>query len=145
MKQLRLRSQACFVLGFPGESEADRQKTSDYVRTLVRAGLDEIALFIMAPMPGTPVFEQYQGYDGLSDLSFSPYWREDYSRLAAFRNKLYRQFFFWLLLYNPVAVLRVLIALLRRRFDTKMAMTFYRAWKIRLMLRHKKEIALHAG
>jgi hypothetical protein len=113
--------------------------TERYVRALVRAGVDEIALFIMAPMPGAPVFPEFTGYGDLSDLSFSPSWRADYRTLSAFRYKLYAKFFLWKLRYDPAALLRTVTALLRRRFDTKMAMTFYRAWRQRKMARVASE------
>ncbi len=135
MRKLGIRSQACFVLGFPGETDSDRAMTASYVHTLVRAGVDEIALFIMAPMPGTPVFSGFAGYRDLSDLSFSPSWRHDYRSLSAFRYRLYAKFFLWKLQYDPIALLRLVAALLRRRFDTKMAMTFYRAWRVGQMRR----------
>jgi len=109
--------------------------TTAYVRDLIRAGVDEIALFIMAPMPGTPVFPGFTGYKDLSDLSFSPSWRQDYATLSAFRRGLYARFFLWKLWYDPLGLLRALLAVVRRRFDTKMAMTFYRAWRTWQMAR----------
>ncbi len=142
MRHLGIRSQACFVLGFPGETDGDRRMTTAYVRELIRAGVDEIALFIMAPMPGTPVFRDFTGYQDLSDLSFSPSWRQDYPALSAFRRALYARFFLWKLQCNPLGLLRAVLGLMRRRFDTKMAMTFYRAWRTWQMARTMPKVSL---
>jgi radical SAM superfamily enzyme YgiQ (UPF0313 family) len=127
MNQVGIRSQACFVLGYPGETEEDRALTWDLVRDLTKEGVDEIALFIITPVPGAAIYEQMQGYRSLSELNFSPTWRDDYQRLSRFRLKLYTRFLFWKLRYHPLKLLRQPINFLRRRFETKMEMVPYKA------------------
>ena len=127
MNQVGIRSQACFILGYPGETENDLQMTWDLVRDLTRQGVDEIALFIIAPVPGSAIYEEFQGYESLSELNFSPTWRVDYHRLSRFRLRLYAHFLFWKLRYHPLKILRQPFNFLRRRFETKMEMTPYRA------------------
>ena len=127
MNQVGIRSQACFVLGYPGETEEDRALTWDLVRDLTKEGVDEIALFIITPVPGAAIYEAMQGYRSLSELNFSPTWRDDYQRLSRFRLKLYTRFLFWKLRYHPLKLLRQPINFLRRRFETKMEMIPYKA------------------
>ena len=78
-------------------------------------------------MPGSAIYEQLQGYKSLSELNFSPTWREDYQRLSRFRLQLYARFLFWKLRYHPLKLLRQPVSFLRRRFETKMEMAPYRA------------------
>jgi radical SAM superfamily enzyme YgiQ (UPF0313 family) len=127
MNHVGIRSQACFVLGFPGEEDADRQMTWKLVHDLTRVGVDEVALFIITPVPGSAIFDQFRGYSDYSELNFSPQWREDYERLNQFRVALYRSFLIWKLRYHPGKMLRQPVNFLRRRFETKMEMTPYRA------------------
>lgn len=127
MTQVGISSQACFVLGYPGETEQDLAMTWDLVRDLTREGVDEIALFIITPVPGAAIYEQLEGYRSLSELNFSPTWREDYHRLSRFRVQLYTQFLLWKLRYHPLKLLRQPANFLRRRFETKMEMVPYKA------------------
>ena len=122
-----IRSQACFVLGFPGETDTNRAATRQLVRALVSAGVDEIALFIITPVPGSAIFSELGGYGRLSDLTFSPTWRADFAELNRFRLSLYRQFLWWKLCRRPGAVMRQCLNFARRRFETKMEMAPWRA------------------
>ncbi|MBF0132866.1 MAG: B12-binding domain-containing radical SAM protein [Magnetococcales bacterium] len=127
-----IRSQACFVIGFPGEGPVERQKSRQLVHTLTRAGVDEIAIFIITPTPGSELFAQATGFDSLSDLNFTPVWRTDYAALNQFRKTLYLAFLLWKLRYFPFKILRQAFNFfVRRRFETKMEMIPYRAlvWK----------------
>lgn len=133
MNQVGIRSQACFVLGFPGEDDADRALTRAMVHDLTRAGVDEVALFIVSPVPGSEIFPQYSGYGTLSDLNFTPSWRADYPALARFRLKLYSEFLLWKLRYHPLKVARQALNFSRRRFETKMEMVPYKALRWRGM------------
>lgn len=127
MNEVGIYSQACFVLGFPGEDDSDRRMTWNMVRQLTRNGVDEIALFIVTPVPGSAIYDEFSGFTDYSELNFSPTWRSDYSQLNAFRLRLYRQFLLWKLLYHPMKLAKQPINFLRRRFDTKMEMAPYRA------------------
>ena len=127
MNEVGIFSQACFVLGFPGEEDADRQQTWALVHELTKVGVDEIALFIVTPVPGSAISPQFTGYTSLSQLNFSPTWRPDYRALQAFRFRLYRQFLWWKLRYHPDKLARQPLNFLRRRYDTKMEMAPFRA------------------
>jgi radical SAM superfamily enzyme YgiQ (UPF0313 family) len=130
-----IRSQACFVLGYPGETEEDLRMTHDLVRDLTRVGVDEVALFIVTPVPGSSIHEQFSGYQTLSELNFSPTWRRDFDKLNRFRLRLYAKFLWWKLRYHPFKLLRQPFNFLRRRFETKMEMVPYRALMLRWFAR----------
>ncbi|MBL6980205.1 MAG: B12-binding domain-containing radical SAM protein [Anaerolineales bacterium] len=127
MNQVGIRSQACFVLGFPGETDDDLQMTWDMVHELTKQGVDEIALFIITPVPGSAIYDEFQGYASLSEMNFTPTWRSDYKTLSKFRLKLYAQFLWWKFRYYPGKIVRQSFNFLRRRFETKMEMVPYRA------------------
>lgn len=135
MNKAGIRSQACFVLGYPGENDEDLGLTWDLVRELTRVGVDEIALFIITPVPGSSIHSQFSGYGTLSELNFSPTWRADYSRLNKFRVRLYAHFLWWKLRYHPFKLLKQPINFLRRKFETKMEMVPYRALYLRWLAR----------
>jgi radical SAM superfamily enzyme YgiQ (UPF0313 family) len=128
-----IHSQACFVLGFPGENDWDRALTRALVQRLTKEGVDEIALFIITPVPGSSIFPEFTGYSSLSELNFSPAWRADYGELVHFRVRLYAAFLFWKLRYHPRKILRQPLNFIRRRFETKMEMAPYRAAVLRLL------------
>ncbi len=127
MSRAGIRLQVCFVLGFPGETEEDLNMTWNLVRRLTRKGVDEIALFIITPVPGSAIYESYHGFESLSELNFTPSWRQDYALLNRFRLSLYRHFLLWKLLYHPFKFFRQPFNFLLRRFETKMEMVPYRA------------------
>lgn len=127
MSQVGIYSQACFVLGFPGEEDADRALTRQLLVDLTRLGLDEVAIFIITPVPGSAIYGELTGYDGYSELTFSPTWRVDYKHLNRFRLRLYVLFLMNKLLYHPFKLSIQPLRFLFRRFQTKMEMVPYRA------------------
>lgn len=137
MNQVGIRSQACFVLGFPGETKQDLAMTWNLVRDLTRKGVDEIALFMITPVPGSSIYEEFQGYQSLSELNFTPTWRMDYQQLNRFRLRLYGAFLWWKLWYHPMKIIHQAINFLRRRFETKMEMIPYRALVLKILDRKR--------
>ena len=79
MNENKIFSQACFVLGYPGENKDDLKLTKNMILNLTKNGIDEIAIFIITPIPGSEIFDTIGGYNNLSELNFSPNWRRDYS------------------------------------------------------------------
>ncbi len=89
-----ISTQACFLVGHPAETEADHRLSVDYLTQMVRAGLDEVAVFVVAPLPGSELFRRGNitlASDAL--LSFSPRGREDWTVVARRRRELIRVFF----------------------------------------------------
>jgi radical SAM superfamily enzyme YgiQ (UPF0313 family) len=129
-RSLDISTQACFVLGFPGEMFQDRIKSLLLAIRLTLHGLDEVVVFIMAPVPGSNFFFDYRGeYDSLSDLGFSPRWRKDFFRLLIWRLIIY--FFFLILksIRNPVKMIRQLFNVISGNYRTKMEMVPIRGIK----------------
>ena len=140
MNQKGIRSQACFVLGFPGELDEDLQLTRRMIHELTAKGVDEIALFIISPVPGSGVFDKLHGYRNLSELNFTPTWREDYAKLVGFRKQLYREFLIRKTLHYPWKIARQSLNFLLHRFETKMEMVPYRAL-VYSLLRPKRGVS----
>ena len=129
MFKYKIKSQACFVLGFPGETAIDLEQTFSYIKKLVIAGIDEIALFIMTPIPGTSTFGKLLGYKSYSQMTFSPSWRRDYKKISKIRARMYLLFFCWRMLYHPVMLLIQVRNILLKKFETKSEMVAYRTLK----------------
>lgn len=129
MHTLGIMSQACFVLGFPGETKNDRKETERFIRSMAIVGVDEIALFIMTPIPGTETFNRVLGYKQFNELTFSPSWRSDFKALNSFRKMAYGKFFFWKLIYHPIKSVKSIYHISRRSFELKVEMTIYRIYR----------------
>lgn len=89
-----IRTQACFIVGHPVETDADHCLSLAYLRRLVRAGLDEAAIFIVAPIAGSRL--QREARIELTDkdalLSFTPKGRSNWIILGQRRRELIRTF-----------------------------------------------------
>ena len=90
-----IRSQACFLVGHPDETEQDFVRSREYLAQLVNVGLDEVAVFVVAPFAGSALFAK----NAISLISktalpsFSPKGRSDYAMLERRRMELIRVFF----------------------------------------------------
>ena len=60
MVKYKIYTQACFILGFPGETESDLNETQILIKKLSKIGIDEIAIFIISPVPGSEIFNEYR-------------------------------------------------------------------------------------
>ena len=117
-------------MGYPGENTEDRKLTLKMIKKLVLNGLDEVAIFIITPIPGSKIFNELKGYKSLSELNFSPKWRSDYKNLNKFRLKCYFIFFIYKLISNPLKIFQQVINFFKTRFDTKMEMVPFKAIKL---------------
>jgi radical SAM superfamily enzyme YgiQ (UPF0313 family) len=129
MSTIGIRTQACFIAGVPGEEENDRKITIEYVKRLVKAGIDEIAVTIFTPIPGALLSKAMSGYTHYSQLTHSPTWRSDYKIVQYFRFRMYFTFFIYKLFF-PKKILRELIGIVSRQFQTKMEMSIYKIAKL---------------
>jgi tRNA A37 methylthiotransferase MiaB len=134
MNEKKIFSQACFVLGFPDENEDDILKTKQMIYKLTKNGVDEIAIFIITPIPGSSIFEKFKGYNSFSELNFSPHWRKDYKYLANKRFSFYIYFLFFKSIYYPKKILLQCINFLRLKFNTKMEMVPYKFLRINFFI-----------
>ena len=138
--RLEIKTQACFVLGYPTEKSIDRLKSLFLVFRLSIAGVDEIVVFMMSPVPGSDVYKGFTGqFDSLSSLSFSPRWRSDFYSLLVWRIVMYLVFLVTKFFRNPMRMLRQVRNLVTGEFQTKMEMTPVRGLKyLRIYMRLRK-------
>jgi anaerobic magnesium-protoporphyrin IX monomethyl ester cyclase len=123
-------TQACFVLGFPGESDRDRFKTLALILKMTWGGIDEIAVFIITPVPGSAIYAEYDGqFSSLSQLHFSPSWRRDFKILVFWRVLAYSLFLVTKFFRHPILMLHQARNLLRGSYQTKMEMVPRRGLK----------------
>ena len=138
MNEKKIFSQACFVLGFPDEGEDDINKTKEMIYKLTKNGVDEIAIFIITPIPGSSIFDKLKGYNSFSELNFSPEWRKDYKYLARKRLYFYFYFLFFKFIYFPKKIFFQCLNFLRLKFDTKMEMVPYKFLRINFLILFRK-------
>lgn len=98
-----IRTQACFIVGHPSETEDDHRQSRDYLRQLLRLGLDETAIFIVAPLAGSRLQQDSRiaFADPQAMVSFSPKGRADWPVLARRRRELITDFFWGKLRQGP--------------------------------------------
>ena len=133
LNKINVSTQACFITGTPPETVEDRIKTIDYMKKLAKSGVDEIAVFIYSPIPGSFFADQIGGFKHYSELSRSPTWRDDYKIISNFRYKMYIIFFLYKLLYHPIKLIKNFLGILTRNFDTKMEMSIFKFFKLRVI------------
>jgi len=126
MNDKKIFSQACFVLGYLNENKKDLMDTKKLIFNLTKNGVDEIAIFIITPIPGTEIFDNYKGYNSLSELSFSPLWRKDFNQLNLIRIYFYMYFLFWKFIFHPKKIVYQIIRFFSKKFYTKMEMVPYK-------------------
>lgn len=90
-----IRTQACLLVGHPDEQSDDFERSRDYLRELVRNGLDEVAVFVVAPFAGSSLYarQKIELADSGALPSFSPKGRAGYEILEWRRSVLIRTFF----------------------------------------------------
>ncbi|MBT8582103.1 radical SAM protein [Polynucleobacter paneuropaeus] len=95
-RKFGIRTQACFLVGHPREVDRDFLASKAYLIDLVKAGLDEVAIFVVAPFAGSMLYSKSSILieDKSALPSFSPKGRLDYFNLDIRRKQLIRTFFF---------------------------------------------------
>lgn len=90
-----IKTQACFLVGHPNESHEDFLATKRYLSQIVRAGADEVAVFVVSAFAGSSLFARNSiSMNNRAALpSFSPRGRRDYEMLELRRKELVRTFF----------------------------------------------------
>ncbi len=134
MSSLGIHTQACFIAGVPGEEESDRRESISYVRRLMQAGVDEIAVYVFAPIPGAKLGSALTGYSSFSECTFSPTWREDYKIVQSYRTRMYLTYFSGLFA-RPWKLAARIKGLLTGVHKTKMEMSLFKQIKL-LIIRY---------
>lgn len=130
MNQEKIFTQACFIIGYPGETDDDLKKTKKMVFDLTKKGIDEIAVFIITPIPGSSIYDNFEGFESLQNLTFTPTWRKDYKKLARERLVIYSIFLFTKFFFHPFKIFRQIFNFFNKKFDTKMEMVPYKFLRI---------------
>ncbi len=114
-----------FVAGTPGETPGDRRETRAFIRSLARAGVQEVIMPIMTPFPATPSMNEpgLQGFSEMDELCFSPVWRTDYRKLDRYRIGTYFHYYFARILSHPGGFLAMLLRMITGKCRTKGEMT----------------------
>lgn len=132
-RKLKIRTGLFFILGYPGETEADRRTTLRFIGRLTRLGADEFSIFIFTPLPGAAAWddagELHDHWRDYEELCWSPRWRPDYKDLSRWRRRIYLRYAFTKALFHPLKVLRNLANTLTGRFETKAEMTVRRMFR----------------
>ncbi len=128
-KKLGIKTQACFVLGMPNERAIDRFRSLNLIRAYTFLGIDEIAVFIVSPMPGAAIFQSYKV--DIQNISFSPSWRNDYRKLFQIRFYWYLNFLALKTLFHPIKLLTSIDRYYSKNFKLKMELAPFRSkqWK----------------
>ena len=121
-----------------GLNKKDLIDTKKLIFNLTRNGVDEIAIFIITPIPGSEIFDNYKGYNNLSELNFSPSWRKDFKKLSLIRIYFYIYFLFWKLVFHPKKIFHQIFRFFSKKFYTKMEMVPYKFIKNTLYLIEQK-------
>ncbi|MBW2981160.1 B12-binding domain-containing radical SAM protein [Candidatus Woesearchaeota archaeon] len=139
LNRLKIKTCTFFILGYPGETKKDREVTRNYMKRLVKAGLDETSIGIVIPLPGAEIFAEFRkgvDYKKWEDLLITvPKWRGDYKELGRARMKLFTSFYLSQLIYHPSKIFRHIINPLFGKKETKTDMALVRLLK--LFLRRK--------
>lgn len=135
-----IRTQACFLVGYPTETDADLQASAAYIKTLVKAGLDEVAVFVVAAFAGSKLYaDQLLSMNNHQALpSFSPKGRENYGHLATWRRRLIVAYFWGRIRFQPMATVAQIWRAALARPATKIENLPWRIiYVLWLLLRHK--------
>ena len=136
-----IRTQACFLVGHPAETREDHRQSRAYLRALVDAGLDEVAVFVVASFAGSELYRTAQIVidDAHALPSFSPKGRRGYRVYSRRRLELTADFFGAKLRRGPELWLQGIRGVLGRS-ETKMENLPRRAlfvlWRV-LAARHR--------
>ena len=138
MNKNKIFSQACFIIGYPGETSIDLKKTKRMIFDLTKRGIDEIAVFIVTPIPGSRIYDKFKGFNTLSNLTFTPTWRKDYKKLSKERLIMYLIILTTKIIFHPIKIFKQICNFFSKKFDTKMEMVPYKVLKLRSFENAKK-------
>ncbi len=124
--RLKIPCCAYFILGYPGEKTLDRLKTIAYIGKLARNGLDEIAVFMFIPIPGSEKGDEI--LSGMKSIDWDSQWLSGSGgfgvTLARFGCYVY--FFLNQLAFKPQKFIKILFNILRNKQQTKTDRTILR-------------------
>lgn len=129
--KLGIKVAAYMMLGLPGEKVEDVELSIEYMRTLAKVGLDEVAFGVFVPLPGSHLYRELQKegklpatweeFSSATDLSKVKSWSEFMTddQVKVLRDKGYRAFYLTKLLYRPGKVFGSVLNILRGKETLK--------------------------
>lgn len=126
ISRLRISCCAYFILGYPGEKLLDRLKTIAYAGKLARRGLDEIAVFVFTPLPGSEKGNEL--LSGRESVDWDSQWIAAGTELGIVGSLvgLYAYFYLNQWLFFPQKFLRIMFNIMTNRHQTKTDRTVLR-------------------
>jgi hypothetical protein len=99
------------------------------IRVYTLLGVDEIAVFIVSPMPGARIYQSYKV--DVHNISFSPSWRNDYKKLSYIRFYWYFNFLALKTVFHPIELLNSINRYYSKNYKLKMELAPFRSlqWK----------------
>ena len=135
-----LNVKANILIGFPGEQEADLRRTLRFILRMARLGVHDASVWTFSPYPGSELFEHLRAAGKLSNLDDDYYASllsySDISGSVSYADTLtssqlqrYRVgglllFYGVSYLTHPARPLRSLRNIVRRRYESRMEMSF---------------------
>ena len=116
-----LKTAAYFVIGLPGETSREVNKSIGFACELARVGLDEVAFSNFIPLPGSELYKKIaekgngkvdlKNLISIADLKKSVSWSEHISskKLQSLRIKAYLLFFFVKSIYHPGRFIKTIV------------------------------------
>lgn len=95
-------TQACFILGYPGERGCDVGLTQRIMKKMAKVGLDEVAIFNWVPIPGAEIEKYCPVRVPFNKISFSSDWRTKNKLLKSIRTSLVLDFYLTKLFNNKI-------------------------------------------
>lgn len=150
-RQKGIATQTCFLVGHPHETEIDFKMTEQVMKTFVRSGASEVAIFIVAPFAGSLLYQEksIKLKFPKATMSFTPVGRMDFDEVTRRRSILIRGFFVEKLKRGPDLWLQGLRSLfgtpktkmenLPRRFIF-LQILFFTLWIHRIYKRDKRDL-----
>jgi len=116
----KIITQACFIIGHPFETRHDIDSSYQYLRSLMKMGLDEAAVFVVAPIPGSALYKNTIPSTACDSrpLTFGMQGRVEERLLYARRNKMIARLIFGLL-KRPLRLAYRIIRIIQGRPITK--------------------------
>ncbi len=124
----------CFIITglAKAETEEDYTLTTNYVKRLAKAGLDEICPAPMLPYPNTPITKKYfadidpalMEQDAGANVNDLPDWYPDREIANQRIAGVYKTFYFYKSLYHPFKQLRMMRNILTSKQETKTERSF---------------------
>jgi len=127
--KLGMRTAAFFILGLPGETKDDLEKTVEFGKKLAKLGLDEVDFGLFVPLPGSELYKHLEKEDleklkeanYMEDLSKAISWSKYVTdeELKNYRRRAYLSFYLTQLWYHPGKVSKTLLNIVFRKQETK--------------------------